>query len=94
MLDPSHTQFAEPFNLENGAEQLEARFSHLELRPYPGSLEVTEVGPLVDYLLTTADAGALSDERIERVTRILESELEAEGVVRISKETGLFIAVA
>ena len=41
------------FNLQNGAEQLSAWFNKVALLGYEDSLAVTEVKPLVDYLLST-----------------------------------------
>jgi hypothetical protein len=67
---------------------------------YEDALAVNETQPLVDYVLsamTLQEAVAdLSGEelsaRIFRLNQSLEQELSALGVIRITKETGLFVA--
>ena len=105
LLDPSHptdSYFSTPlgFSLENGAEQLSPYFSGVELRWYKDALAVTEVGPLVDYVLSgsagdSARKGCSADEFDRRVSELverLEHELASRGKIRITKDTGLFIA--
>ena len=52
------------FTLENGAEQLESYFAAVALRRYQHDLRVTEVEPLVAYLLSGARARDLAPQRI------------------------------
>jgi hypothetical protein len=67
---------------------------------YEDALAVNETQPLVDYVfsaMTVQEAVAdLSEEelsaRISRLNQSLEQELSALGVIRITKETGLFVA--
>jgi len=88
------------FSLENGAEQLSPYFSDVTLRRYCDALAVTEVEPVVAYLLSgsAADAAAkrsAADEFGRRVTELverLEHELASRDAIRISKDTGLFVA--
>jgi ubiquinone/menaquinone biosynthesis C-methylase UbiE len=88
------------FSLENGAEQLSPWFSEVTLRRYEDALDVTEVKPLVGYLLSGSaadkvarelDAGEF-DRRVSELTKRLERELTLRGAIRITKDTGLFIA--
>jgi len=88
------------FSLENGAEQLSPYFSDVTLQRYGDSLAITEVAPLVEYLLSgsAADAAArrtTADEFERRVLDLvdrLEHELASRGAIRITKDTGLFVA--
>jgi SAM-dependent methyltransferase len=104
-LDPAHpddglAQLIEAFSLENGAEQLSSRFHDVSLRRYEDGLVVTEARPLVDYVLSTASVReALADlceeellARVRRLAGYLEQELNDHGGIRITKETGLFVA--
>ena len=79
-----------PFNLEDGGAELAQHFGRVELRRYADALVVTEVAPLVAYVnsmlsLTTSDEAQLA-QTIERI-------IASKGAVRITKSTGLFIAM-
>jgi ubiquinone/menaquinone biosynthesis C-methylase UbiE len=88
------------FSLENGAEQLSPYFSDVTLQRYGDSLAITEVAPLVEYLLSgsAADAAArrtTADEfkrRVLDLVDLLEHELASRGAIHITKDTGLFVA--
>jgi ubiquinone/menaquinone biosynthesis C-methylase UbiE len=88
------------FSLENGAGQMSPWFSEVTLRRYEDALDVTEVKPLVDYLLSgsaadTAARGLDAGEfhrRVSELTERLERELTLRGAIHITKDTGLFIA--
>jgi ubiquinone/menaquinone biosynthesis C-methylase UbiE len=88
------------FSLENGADHLSACFTDVRLERYRDALAVTEVEPLVAYLLSgsAADAAARrtdADEFERRVAELvgrLEHELASRGVLDITKDTGLFVA--
>ena len=88
------------FGLGNGAEQLSPWFRGRYLRRYEYALVVTEIKPLVNYLLsgTAADDAERESEadefrrRVGRLTDHLERELASRGEIRITKDTGLFVA--
>jgi ubiquinone/menaquinone biosynthesis C-methylase UbiE len=105
ILDPSRPSegyFREPlgFSLENGAEQLSPWFSEVTLRRYEDALSITEVEPLVAYLLSGSAAHAALREssreefdlRVSELVGRLEQELASQGTIRIHKDTGLFVA--
>lgn len=85
---------ADEFTLENGAEQLSPPFSQVTLDIYDDALEVTEVEPLVEYILSINIAGPdrTNPERVQALRELIEAELSKNGVFRIQKSTGLFIA--
>ncbi|MGO8951694.1 MAG: class I SAM-dependent methyltransferase [Ktedonobacterales bacterium] len=94
------------FRLENGARWLRRYFTDVHLERYPDELHVTEVEPLVAYLnsMWSVDqmlewATASDHERMMLHTRVVDSfrnvvqeRIAEDGVVRISKETGAFVA--
>ncbi|GLV61105.1 hypothetical protein KDH_79220 [Dictyobacter sp. S3.2.2.5] len=80
------------FNLQNGSEQMAPRFSQVERRLFEGDLAVTEVEPLVAFILSGRAPGSVSEEQLRSLRALLTEELKAHGVIHIAKETGLFIA--
>ncbi len=88
------------FGLENGDSQLARWFASIEVRRYVDALVVTESDPLVAYLLSGWDvqdalAQLPQDEaarRVERLHVLIEEELAARGAIRITKDSGLFVA--
>jgi len=80
------------FTLENGGAQIAAYFIHVGLERYEDSLRVTEVQPLLDYLLSGSARRILVGETLQRLRAVLEDELAAHGAIHISKDTGLFVA--
>ena len=105
VLDPSHPPDAatkEPmgYSLENGAAQLAQRFLEVSLRRYEDALVVTEAAPLMEYLLSGASADAAVREagpeelvrRAAMLRKLLDEELAERGGIRITKDSGLFVA--
>jgi hypothetical protein len=80
------------FTLEKGGDQLAAYFRHVALERYEDSLRVTEVQPLLDYLLSGSARRVLAGDTLQRLRTVLEDELAAHGAIHVSKDTGLFIA--
>jgi SAM-dependent methyltransferase len=88
------------FGLEHGADLLAPWFPAVDLLRREDGLAVTEVEPVVAYLLSGAGVQAgldgldasESDRRLATVTGKLERELAAHGAIRITKDTGLFVA--
>jgi ubiquinone/menaquinone biosynthesis C-methylase UbiE len=94
------------FRLENGAQCLRRSFTDVHLERYQDELHVTEVEPLVAYLssLWLVDQmceGATATEQehaiphaqfIDSFRVIVKERIAADGVVRISKDTGAFVA--
>jgi len=90
---PSQRIWDLAFRLENGDEVLSRSFGCVERRDYADGLAVTEAEPLIAYVVSmNASAGLMSAERLARLRAIVESRLRRDGVIRIRKSTGLFIA--
>ncbi len=91
--DDGYHQAGIGFSLENGKEQLSRWFGGVRLLRREDSLFVTEVGPLLDYLMsgTAAHAAGRDGETVALAER-LERELGARGGIHVTKDTGMFVA--
>jgi len=82
------------FNLENGAAQLAAYFKGIERFDYADGLIVTEVEPLLAYIVSSQTLQKQPLSQAERLA--LQSEIAArittEGAIHITKVAGLFVA--
>lgn len=91
---------ASSFNLENGAVQLRAAFSAVELRHYDDHLKITQTEPLVAYIRSIGQVQATlarlaSHERENRVMALramIDERLAMSGQVVVTKASGVFIA--
>jgi ubiquinone/menaquinone biosynthesis C-methylase UbiE len=85
--------FRHPFTLENGGEQLAPFFDPIEMRHYEDGLAVTEVDPLVAYILSIDAPGFREPEMIAAFTaRVRDLLAQHDGVFQITKRVGLFTA--
>lgn len=86
---------AKAFGLENGVSQLKPFFSKVELKQFPDGLTVTEVEPLIAYLLSshTELKNQLTGRKLTAFRLFLEEKKKEEGgFIRITKASGLFEA--
>ena len=82
-----------PFTLENGQIQLQKWFNRVAVDRYQDSLCITEVQPLVDYILSTVLTEKVSGRK-ETLTGYITAQMKAnEGVIYVNKDSGLFTAV-
>ena len=79
------------FELENGAEMLSAWFGDVELRGREDGLAVTEIEPLVDYILSAQDPPP-TESQLSQIRRIIGEEITRMGAFGITKSAGMFIA--
>ncbi len=89
---PRTTDSASRFGLESGEAYMRSAFSDVTLERYPDSLSVTEAAPLMDYICSMRVRSRVSDEQIAALRQHLEAEIAARGAIRITKDSGLFIA--
>jgi ubiquinone/menaquinone biosynthesis C-methylase UbiE len=91
-FDPSYMNVrgAESFGLENGAEQLSELFSEVECLPFDSSLLVTEVEPIVAYVLSS-DLPLLKNNKREAFITEVKRVIEV-GPFHVTKNPGLFCA--
>ena len=69
------------------------------MKRYSDVLVITEVRPLVEYLLSglashaaTRESGEEYDQKVSNLTGRLEHELDSQGAIHMTKATGLFVA--
>ncbi|MCC7187960.1 MAG: class I SAM-dependent methyltransferase [Anaerolineales bacterium] len=84
--------FGGSFTLENGLEQLNPFFSHVTQTRYPDSLEVTEIKPIIAFILSTSHTGEVSREKMALLENELGQELKSKGKILIQKNSGMFEA--
>lgn len=89
---PRTTDSASRFGLESGGAYMRRAFSDVTLERYPDSLSVTEAAPLMDYICSMRVRSRVSDEQIAALRQHLENEIAERGAIRITKDSGLFIA--
>ena len=82
--------FGSPFTLENGLEQLKQFFAQVTLSRYPDSLQVTEVKPIIAFILSTSHATEIVEEEFAKLETELEKELKKKNKIFIQKDSGLF----
>jgi len=80
-----------PFKLENGAEQLSAWFPKIEVRVRQDALRVTEVEPLVSYVLSMPGLSP-SEAQLDDLRCIVGGEIARHGAFYITKSSGILIA--
>ena len=89
---PRMTEASARFGLESGEAYMRRAFSEVNLERYPDSLVVTEAAPLMEYICSMRVRSRVSDEQVAGLRRHLENEIAARGEIRISKDSGMFIA--
>jgi ubiquinone/menaquinone biosynthesis C-methylase UbiE len=80
------------FTLENGAAQLGEVFADVTLQRYADGLRVTEMEPLMAFVQSMTAATVLAPPALQEIRRDFAAELASKGEVRITKDTGLFVA--
>jgi ubiquinone/menaquinone biosynthesis C-methylase UbiE len=85
--------FNNPFTLENGLAQLQAFFNPVELQRYEDGLRITEIPPLMAYLESTSTYSGHSEAVFTQLEQELTRQLQAQGVIEVTKAAGLFSAV-
>jgi ubiquinone/menaquinone biosynthesis C-methylase UbiE len=80
-----------PFTLENGEDLIGRYLPNVSLSRYEDGLAVTEVEPLMAYIMSSKLE--LEYEHIPELKRFLEGEMKRNsGVLRITKDSGIFIS--
>lgn len=80
------------FTIENGSSQIEACFSNVTVNRYNDDLIITESSPLADYIMSSSRLNAATNIR-EPLNEFIAVEVEQnKGIIRITKDSGIFIA--
>jgi SAM-dependent methyltransferase len=85
-LTPRRALWSVDFRLDNGGEQIGEHFADVRVELFPDALEVTAVEPLVAFVRSFSDDVDGVEEQVREV-------IERDGAFRVTKSTGLFIAV-
>lgn len=80
------------FTLENAPQQLSTHFSQIQLHLLENALAVTEAEPLVAFTLSCANPASVNKEKIQALRTLIEQMLAKDGVISITKASGLFEA--
>jgi ubiquinone/menaquinone biosynthesis C-methylase UbiE len=84
---------ARSFELDNGQAILQQFFPQVTLKRYPDSLVVTEVQPLIDYLLSAGNAAAqIVDAKLAELRQFIQHEIDVHGSIHIIKDSGVLIS--
>lgn len=88
----AHNTNRNTFNLESGLTQLSRWFSQVTVREMDDGLVVTEVEPLIAYILSSPVKSVLVEEKLQALREIVSQEIATHGAVHISKVIGIFEA--
>ena len=82
------------FSLENGEEQLRGSFERVSVARFSDSLEVTDVEPIMAYIQSGFSSSELAanTKGLQAIRMSIGRQLDNDGVIRIRKDTGMFIA--
>ncbi len=89
---PRMTESTARFGLESGEAYMRNAFSEVKLERYPDSLVITEAAPLMDYICSMRVRSRITDEQIAALRAHVENEIATHGEIRMTKDSGLFIA--
>lgn len=85
-------QTREEFTLEDSGAEIARYFADVRATVYEDALVITEVEPLVDYMLSGSARDLLGEADVDRLRAFLAQKMTATGAVHITKSTGLFSA--
>ncbi len=92
-IDYGLEKLSDEFGLENGKSQLDNYFKEVELLRYQDHLEVNDSEPIINYILSFGrNMAILTDKKLNNLRKYLNEEIEDGGSMRITKDTGIFIA--
>jgi ubiquinone/menaquinone biosynthesis C-methylase UbiE len=92
-LDNPLELFAMEFGLENGESQLKQYFDEVEMKRYHDSLIITEVDPIVKYVLSFGkNKEILVNENLRCFREYITEILDNNEKIMVTKDTGIFIA--
>ncbi len=87
----SGSKINDSFTLQNGEEKLRTAFSDIQKLLYEDSLAVTDVEDMMDYIYSLNGMSELRQIPRDEMRRVLQAHMQ-DGVLRVPKEYGMFIA--
>jgi ubiquinone/menaquinone biosynthesis C-methylase UbiE len=89
----SFQQSSEEFSLENGWVQLKSWFDQIKLHRYENRLNVTDVKPLLEYVLSSSQARSEVDpDKMQSAWQTIRNCIEEHGSFEIMTDSGIFVA--
>lgn len=87
----SNSDFSQEFGLETGLAQLSLWFNTVDTIRYEDSLVITEIAPLIDYVLSTTGNTnqILVGDKLRDFKKYLLDKIKLQGNIYISKDTGV-----
>ena len=86
-------QSSKEFSLENGKGQLAPWFNQIKIYRYENNLKVTDVEPLLAYILSsTQSRNRVEPEQLHKVRQTVQNSIEEHDSFDISTSAGLFVA--
>jgi len=79
------------FTLQNGEKKLSQVFANVKRCDYPDALEVTNLDDMADYVYSLSGMSGMQDVSRETLLEVLAAHT-VDGVLRVPKEYGMFIA--
>jgi 2-polyprenyl-3-methyl-5-hydroxy-6-metoxy-1,4-benzoquinol methylase len=89
---PRMTESASRFGLESGEAYMRRAFGEVKLERYPDSLAITEADPLIEYICSMRVRSRITDDQIAALRTHVENEIATHGEIRMTKDSGMFIA--
>ncbi|WP_368490263.1 methyltransferase domain-containing protein [Clostridium sp. BJN0013] len=82
----------ESFQLENGLDKISTWFKNVTLKRYNDNLKLTIIEPLMDYIFSMPGntKNAFDEIKIQHLKDFLKSEINKNGYIYITKDTGFF----
>ncbi|EDK33062.1 MerR family transcriptional regulator [Clostridium kluyveri] len=82
----------ENFQLENGLDKISTWFKNVTLTRYNDNLKLTIIEPLMDYIFSMPGnaKNAFDQNKIHHLKGFLKSEINKNGYIYITKDTGFF----
>ena len=74
----------ELFTVESASEELEPFFVDIEIQPFPDSLEVTELEPLLEFVRSRGD---VTEAQLAEVERVAKAAIADRGFLHVTKQT-------
>ena len=82
------------FTPENGAAQLAPWFSEITLHRYEDDLAITEVEPLIAYIMSMVEAKSVfTGNKLAQLIAYVKEQIAAHGAIHITKDTEMFEAI-
>lgn len=95
-IDFATNSIGQAFGLETGKEKLNKFFQTVKIERYEDSLHITEVQPLIDYILSSQGIGNVNEiiieDKVKEFNNYLAEILVDKGSIDIRKDVGMLIS--